>query len=264
MEIKRQIRSTPQVGYAPYRQIHPHSTGNSRSTAQNESDNQNNNRPEAFFTHVVGNGEIIQIAETGRGAYDVGGGWNYETYAAVELIESHSTKEEFEIDYRLYVNLLRQLADEANIPKTLDTADLSGIKTHMYCTYHQPNNGSDHIDPYPYLNKWGVTVDQFEKDLANGFTESGSNTSNNENEETQKPKTKEEITMICFYQVDKKGPVYYFDGQSVRGLAHQDEQRVLNDIYRANNGKDIPTFQWTSKAPWHARLLGVVNRKPMK
>lgn len=82
--------------------------------------------------------------------------------------------------------------------------------------------------------------------------------------EVEKPKTKEEITMICFYQVDKKGPVYYFDGQSVRGLAHPDEQRVLNDIYRANNGKDIPTFQWTSKAPWHARLLGVVNRKAMK
>ena len=81
----------------------------------------------------------------------------------------------------------------------------------------------------------------------------------------QKPtQTKGEITMICFYQVDGKGPVFYFDGKEVRGLSHPDEQRVLNDIYKANNGKDIPTFHWSVKAPWHARLLGVLTRKPVK
>lgn len=169
MEITKQIRQgLPTLGYAPYHQIHLHSTGNRNSTAQNESDNQNNNKPEAYFTHVVGNGRIIQIAPTGKGAYDVGGGWNYETYAALELIESHKTRAEFERDYKLWVELARQLADEAKIPKTLDTRDLAGIKTHMYCTYNQPDNFSDHIDPYPYLNKWGITASQLEKDLANG------------------------------------------------------------------------------------------------
>ena len=160
---------TPQVGYAPYRQVHAHSTGNSGSTAQNEADYmQRKNLNSGFYTHVVGNGRIIQTAPTNRGAWDVGGGWNAETYAAVELIESHKTKDEFMQDYKIYIGLLRDLAKQAGIPTTLDTGDLAGIKTHAYCTTHQPNNGSDHMDPYPYLAKWGISREQFKKDIEIG------------------------------------------------------------------------------------------------
>lgn len=160
---------TPQVGYAPYRQVHAHSTGNRNSTAQNESDYmQRKNLNSGFYTHVVGNGRIIQTAPTNRGAWDVGGGWNAETYAAVELIESHKTKDEFMRDYKIYIGLLRDLAKQAGIPTTLDTGDLAGIKTHDYCTHHQPNNGSDHVDPYPYLAKWGISREQFKKDIESG------------------------------------------------------------------------------------------------
>lgn len=160
---------TPQVGYAPYRQVHAHSTGNRNSTAQNEADYmQRKDLNSGFYTHVVGNGRIIQTAPTNKGAYDVGGGWNYETYAAVELIESHKTKDEFMIDYKIYVQLLRDLAKQAGIPTTLDSGDLAGIKTHEYCTRHQPNNGSDHVDPYPYLAKWGISREQFKKDIESG------------------------------------------------------------------------------------------------
>ena len=111
----------------------------------------------------------MQVGPVNQGAYDVGGGWNAETYAAVELIESHSTKEEFMEDYRLYIELLRNLADEAGLPKTLDTDELEGIKTHYYCTYNQPNNASDHVDPYPYLESWGIGREQFKHDIENGI-----------------------------------------------------------------------------------------------
>ena len=172
MEIdKSRLRTDlPQVGYPPYRQVHAHSTGNPNSTAQNEADYHTRRPAESgFFSHVVGNGRVMQTCPTNRGAYDVGGGWNYEGYGHVELIESHSTKEEFMIDYRLYVELLRTLADEAGIPKTLDSDALEGIKTHEYCTYHQPDNYSDHVDPYPYLAKWGISREQFKYDVENGL-----------------------------------------------------------------------------------------------
>lgn len=168
---KHKLRwDTPQVGYAPYRQVHAHSTGNKNSTVDNEAD-YHLRRPidSGFFTHVVGNGRILQTAQTNRGSYDVGGGWNAESYASVELIESHQTQEEFDIDYRLYVTLLRELAVEGGIPVTLDTDDLAGIKTHYYCTYNQPDNHSDHVDPYPYLESWGISKAQFKKDIENGI-----------------------------------------------------------------------------------------------
>ena len=170
IDTSRYREGLPQIGYAPYHQIHAHSTGNKNSTAQNEADYHMRRPVESgFFSHVVGNGRVMQVGPVNNGAYDVGGGWNYETYAAVELIESHSTKEEFMEDYRLYIELLRNLADEAGLPKTLDSDDLEGIKSHEYCTNNQPNNYSDHVDPYPYLASWGISREQFKHDIENGL-----------------------------------------------------------------------------------------------
>lgn len=170
-KIERQIRAgLPLVGYPPYGQIHPHSTGNRNSTAKNEADYMGHKDINSgFYTHVVGNGRIIQVAEVNRGAYDVGGDWNMWGYASVELIESHNNYYEFEIDYKIYVELIRQLAKEAGIGLELDSGNL-GIVTHQFATFNQPNNHSDHVDPYPYLAKWGVSKEQFRKDLKNGFT----------------------------------------------------------------------------------------------
>lgn len=170
IDTSRYREGLPQIGYAPYHQVHAHSTGNRNSTAQNEADYHMRRPVESgFFSHVVGNGRVMQVGPVNQGAYDVGGGWNYETYAAVELIESHSTKEEFMEDYRLYIQLLRDLADEAGLPKTLDSDALEGIKSHDYCTNNQPNNFSDHVDPYPYLAKWGISREQFKHDIENGL-----------------------------------------------------------------------------------------------
>ena len=170
--IERQIRpGLPLVGVPPYGQIHPHSTGNKKSSAKNEADYMGHkNINDGFYTHVVGDGRIIQVAEVGRGAYDVAGDWNMWTYAAVELIESHKTKEEFMRDYKIYVNLIRKLADEADIPKKLDSEEV-GINTHDYCRKKQPNNYTDHVDPYPYLAEWGISKAQFKKDIEKGFEE---------------------------------------------------------------------------------------------
>ena len=170
IDTSRYREGLPQIGYAPYHQIHAHSTGNRNSTAQNEADYHMRRPVESgFFSQVVGNGRVMQVGPVNQGAYDVGGGWNYETYAAVELIESHSTQEEFMEDYRLYIQLLRDLADEAGLPKTLDSDALEGIKSHDYCTNNQPNNFSDHVDPYPYLAKWGISREQFKHDIENGL-----------------------------------------------------------------------------------------------
>lgn len=167
-KVERRIRAgLPQVGVAPYGQVHAHSTGNPRSTAQNEADYfHNKDINTGFYTHIVGNGRVIQLAEVNRGAWDVGGGWNQWGYASVELIESHANREEFMRDYRIYCELLYDLAKQAGLPTTVDQGNI-GIITHNYATHNQPNNGSDHVDPIPYLAKWGINLEQFRKDIAN-------------------------------------------------------------------------------------------------
>ena len=231
---------TPQVGYAPYRQVHAHSTGNRNSTAQNEADYMaRKDLNSGFYTHVVGNGRIIQTAPINRGAWDVGGGWNNETYAAVELIESHKTKNEFMRDYKIYVGLLRDLAKQAGIPTTLDTGDLAGIKTHAYCTAHQPYNNSDHIDPYPYLQRWGISKEQFKKDVEKGIST-----------ENKIINDKGEATMYAIYwklnPKTKGKDAYFFNGAELKHIPNPLTINVLKTIYRDNNGKNIPEYDWSA------------------
>lgn len=65
--------------------------------------------------------------------------------------------------------------------------------------------------------------------------------------------------MVCFYQVDGKNAVRFFDGTKIHAIANTDEMGVLNTIYRDNTGKDIPFYNWTSAVPWHIRLSDAIN-----
>ena len=67
--------------------------------------------------------------------------------------------------------------------------------------------------------------------------------------------------MRCLFTVEGKGAVFYFDGYKVITLGHPDELRIIQQIYKDNNGKDMPCYKWSPSAPWYARLMAVINRK---
>lgn len=172
--VKNQMGLVP-----PFRQVHEHSTGNPRSTVQNERDYLAGHYAGANYTHLVGvtNGQadIRQVMNTNGGAYDVGGDWNWETWAAIELVEgSIKTREDFNIAYHAYIWLTRELSRQAGIPITIDIPDISGVKTHNYAS--RTGHGSDHVDPIGFLASWGVSYDQFKKDVLNGLPD-GNNAS---------------------------------------------------------------------------------------
>ncbi len=92
--------------------------------------------------------------------------------------------------------------------------------------------------------------------LWDSFKDKLTGISHNENHEN-----KEGTNMQCFYQVKGEGCIYYFDGIAIHPLAHPDEVTVLNNIYKANNGKEMPSFIWTKESPWHKRLEAAISRK---
>lgn len=151
---------------APFHQVHLHSTG---SVAPNKNFISYLSRSwgNAYYTHLVGEGQAIQVAATNGGAYDVGGDWNWEAYAAIEFNENVHSQAEFNRDYKIYIELARQLAREAGITDfTLDNGSIVGIKTHNYCS--RTGHGSDHVDPLPFLAKWGVSYDKLKHDIKYG------------------------------------------------------------------------------------------------
>ncbi|WP_273705129.1 lytic exoenzyme target recognition domain-containing protein [Leuconostoc mesenteroides] len=154
-----------------FHQIHMHSTGNPTASVQNERDYLAGHYNAANYTHLVGitNGavDIRQVMNSNGGAWDVGGDWNWETYAAIEFSEgSIKSQADFNKAYPAYIWLARYLAKQAGITYTIDNLNTIGIKSHNYAS--ATGHGSDHVDPIPFLAKWGVSHDKFNRDLVNG------------------------------------------------------------------------------------------------
>ena len=208
-------------GYvAPFRQVHLHSTANPSAPLDNEVAYLSRNYPNGNYTHLVGeNGRVIQVAEVGQGAWDVGGSWNAETYAAIEFGERVTSQADFDKSYKVYIELARDLAKQAGIPLTLDTSDVSGIKTHNYAS--RTGHGSDHVDPIAFLEKWGVSYAQLKHDIENGFDAQNAENSKKEAENN----LTEEIEMYLINCIDSKR-WYVSTGVDVRYIK---TTRMLNN-----------------------------------
>ncbi|HBP98676.1 lytic exoenzyme target recognition domain-containing protein [Leuconostoc lactis] len=153
-----------------FHQIHMHSTGNPTASVQNERDYLAGHYNAANYNYLVGitNGQvdIRHVMNDNSGAWDVGGDWNWQTYAAIEFSEGIKSQADFNKAYPAYIWLARYLAKKAGITYTIDNLNTVGIKSHNYAS--ATGHGSDHVDPIPFLAKWGVSRDKFNRDLVNG------------------------------------------------------------------------------------------------
>lgn len=147
-----------------------HESGNPNNVGTNSLNNEiaymKRNYSNAFVSHWVGaGGKIVQIAKTGKIQWGAGPKANPYAYAQVELARTNN-RTLFQKDYAAYVWILRQLAQEAKLPCTLNSGGsltAPGIKTHAWISRHL--GGTDHVDPDDYLASWGVSMDQFKKDI---------------------------------------------------------------------------------------------------
>ncbi|HDW9236209.1 TPA: peptidoglycan recognition protein, partial [Campylobacter coli] len=143
-----------------------HETANPRATGRNEASYMKNNWRNAYTTHIVGDGIVYLIGEPG---YVSWGALDANCYAPAQIELQHTTdKALFEKNYRVYVELIRDLCNQFGIPKTLDAGGkgIKGVKSHQWVTQ---NYGGDHTDPYGYLASMGISKEQFARDIANGF-----------------------------------------------------------------------------------------------
>ncbi|MGF2120847.1 glycoside hydrolase family protein [Enterococcus casseliflavus] len=79
---------------------------------------------------------------------------------------------------------------------------------------------------------------------------------------------KGETTMQCIYwrpsqTTAGQNNAYYFDGTSSKYLDHPDQIKIIERIYKDNNGKDIPTYHFDGKTPWYTRIEQISGKKPV-
>lgn len=199
-----------------------HETANPTATGRNEATYMNRNWRNAYTSHIVGDGIVYEVGQKGYMQY---GAASYEanigSYAQIELQHTNN-KELFAKNYKVYINLARDLAKEADIPLTLDTPyPQKGIKTHQWMSL---NIAGDHLDPYAYLNKMGITKAQLAHDLKNGF--SGNNPAPKPDD--NKPVKKDNRVFEVGSQVQvRKTASKYQTGQTIPNFVKGTTYKVL-------------------------------------
>ena len=55
--------------------------------------------------------------------------------------------------------------------------------------------------------------------------------------------------------------LYFYNGHTneIRALVHGDEMKIIQQVYKDNNGHDIPAYTWTIQAPWYTRFFRALN-----
>jgi len=150
-----------------------HEAGNPNNVGPNSLDNEvsfmkRTWNTTAFVSHFVGSGgRVKQLANPGAYQYGAGTYANSRSYAQIELSRTNN-KATFEKDYKTYVNLARNLAKQAGLPLTLDSAG-NGIKSHKWIS---DNFWGDHQDPYGYLAQHGISKADLAQDLRTGLDSS--------------------------------------------------------------------------------------------
>ena len=122
---------------------------------------------ETYVTFVVGDGgKVYQVGRPGQVSWGAGRVANHNAPVQIELGRTYNSGQ-FWQDYVTYVRLARDMAGKYGIPLTLDAggAGTRGIKSHYWVT---KNIWGDHVDPYGYLSRFGVTQAKLAHDLLYG------------------------------------------------------------------------------------------------
>ena len=122
---------------------------------------------EAYVTFVVGDGgKVYQVGRPGQVSWSAGYEANHNAPVQIELGRTYNSGQ-FWQDYVTYVRVARDMAGKYGISLTLDAggAGTRGIKSHYWVT---KNIWGDHVDPYGYLSRFGVTQAKLAHDLLYG------------------------------------------------------------------------------------------------
>ena len=122
--------------------------------------------------------------------------------------------------------------------------------------------------PHLYLPDWGSTPTPLINKFGNleNFKKTWGNESIQHIPSDSEQNTESEAPHMIWLLFTKEGKnaVYFFNGIRVVALTHPDQVTVLNDIYKANTGKSIPSRSYKKLGPWEARLFQVINLKEVK
>ncbi|WEV42937.1 peptidoglycan recognition family protein [Lactobacillus sp. ESL0684] len=195
------------------------------------------NSAETYVQFIVDDKSIYQVGEPGYDAWGAGSPANSMSPVQIELCEFDDKKRAIKA-YQNYIELIRQMADKYGITKELDTSSKKGVKTHNWVVKNGYSN-TNHVDPYQYLPKIGISKSQFAHYVKYGFSKTSK--PKEKKKEVKKsvtvdvhPVVKWDVARV-FVVTNKKGCNLYSDEsltKPIRTLANSSTWKVITE----NNG----------------------------
>lgn len=71
------------------------------------------------------------------------------------------------------------------------------------------------------------------------------------------------VTMFKLFRIDGAPTVYFYNGITVVPIANEDQLKIIQVIYKENNGKDLNVEVYSRTRPWYARIKEVAELKPV-
>ena len=222
--------------------IHNGADGQNATTAYYRNYLQNANLENGFAHYYVCNDGILQAEDDSNCAWHCGDTNGNVNFLGVEVCQSMGDLDTFKANEEKALQLAAQKCKQYGIVPSESTIMLHQEVYATACPHRsvEIHGGAAQTKAY-FINRI--------KELVGG-SQSASADQEGENEE-----------MRCLFTVEGKGAVFYFDGYKVITLAHPDELKIVQQIYKDNNGKDMPCYKWSPKAPWYARLMSVIYSK---
>lgn len=227
--------------------IHNDAGGSSLNAAYwaNELANGSHNKEKGFAHAYCGSDGVRQVEDDANCAWHCGNTDGNTNYLSIEVCQSMGNLNTFKQNEERALQWCAQKCKQYGITPNESTIRLHQEVFPTACPHRSVEIHGGAAATKAYFIKRI-------KELMGGSVSNG-----NPNNVSEK---KGETTMQCLYSVKGENCVYYFDGQSVHPLSHPDELNILTRIYKDNNGKEMPSYQFTKEAPWHKRLEAAANR----
>ena len=202
------------------------------------------NLENGFAHYYVCSDGILQAEDDSNCAWHCGNSNGNLNFLGIEVCQSMGDLNVFKANEEKALQLAAQKCKQYGITPSASTIMLHQEVFATACPHRsvEIHGGAAQTKAY-FINRI--------KELMNG---NQSTTTDQEGEET----------MQCMFTVEGKGCVYWMHDGVVTPLEHPDEMKILQEIYKANYGHDMPTYKWSPNGPWYARLMAPLYRDPVK
>lgn len=190
--------------------------------------------PEEGFAHVyIASDGRLQASDFSNMAWHCANSYGNANYASWEVCQSEGDLNQFLKNEQAVLDDVAKYMKQWGLTPNRDTVKLHRELSATSC----PRRSVEvHGGTLESCREYFIT--ELNKRLTGQTKGSNNNTNNNINTDL------EDDELMKFTYTKGDGTTYYFNGEKVIALSHQDQLNIIREVYKKTTGKDLQNFDW--------------------